>query len=187
MLSMLLRPQTAPEAIAPLTLVAAIAVAEALPLAARIRWPNDIVVGGAKIAGLIAELEVPAGRDPYVILGIGINANTPAAALPDTDRLPATSLLVELGTELDRLRLLHVVIDRLQAAYREFEALGFGALHDRYAALDDLAGRTVELATGEGIVSGTGDGVDEAGRLLLVTGAGRRAYDAGEVVAVTGG
>jgi BirA family transcriptional regulator, biotin operon repressor / biotin---[acetyl-CoA-carboxylase] ligase len=186
MFSMLLRPTTAPDALAPLTLVAAIAVAEALPLTARIRWPNDVVVGGSKIAGLIAELEAPPQRDPYVILGIGINANTPAAALPETERLPATSLQVELGAPVDRLWLLHLVIDRLQAAYREFEALGFGALHDRYAALDDLAGRTVQLATGEGVVTGTGEGVDEVGRLVLTTDSGSRAFEAGEVMSVTG-
>ena len=185
MFSMLLRPDTAIDALAPITLVAAIAVAEALPVEARVRWPNDVVIGGAKLAGILAELETPAGRDPYVILGVGINANMPATSLPETDRLPATSLLVETGGIVDRLSLLHAVIDRLQAAYREFEELGFRALFDRWAALDDLAGHELELQLGDGTVAGVSKGVDGAGRLVLTLADGTdRAFDAGEVVRV---
>jgi BirA family biotin operon repressor/biotin-[acetyl-CoA-carboxylase] ligase len=187
MFSLLLRPHTPLGAVAPVTLAAAIAVAEALPVPARLRWPNDVVVGDAKVAGLIAELETPAGREPFVILGVGINANMPLEAAPPTDRLPATSLMIELGYPVDRLALLHAVIGAVQAAYREFEALGFGALRDRYAAIDDLAGRRVELATGNGVVAGVGRGVDAGGRLLLATSEGERAFEAGEVVRVAAG
>lgn len=185
MFSLLLRPDTAIEALAPLTLVAGIAVAEALPVAARLRWPNDVVIGGAKLAGILAELEAPADREPYVILGIGINVNVPAGDLPDTDRLPATSLLVETGETTDRLALLQTVIDRLQAAYREFEELGFRALFDRYAALDDLAGAELEVETPAGTITGVGRGVDATGRLVVRLEDGRdRAFDAGEVTRV---
>ncbi len=185
MFSLLLRPDTPIEALAPLTLVAGIAVAEALPVPARLRWPNDVVIGGAKLAGILAELETPADRDPYVILGIGINVNVPAADLPDTDRLPATSLLVETGATTDRLALLHAVVDRLQAAYREFEALGFRALFDRYAALDELAGVELEIETPTGPIAGTGRGVDGSGRLVVRLADGEdRAFEAGEVTRV---
>jgi BirA family biotin operon repressor/biotin-[acetyl-CoA-carboxylase] ligase len=185
MFSLLLRPDTAVESLAPITLVAAIAIAEALPVAARVRWPNDVVIGGAKLAGILAELETPAERDPYVILGVGINANVPAEALPETDRLPATSLLVETGAIVDRLSLLHDVIDRLQAAYREFEELGFRALFDRWAALDDLAGHAVALELGDLTVEGVAKGVDRSGRLVLTLPDGTdRAFDAGEVARV---
>jgi BirA family biotin operon repressor/biotin-[acetyl-CoA-carboxylase] ligase len=185
--SLLLRPQTPPEALAPLTLVAAIAVAEALPVRAQVRWPNDVVVGGAKLAGVIAELETPVGRPPWVALGMGINVNVQAADLPDTDRLPATSLLVELGAPVDRMALLHEVVDRLQAAYREFEAIGFRPLHDRWAAVDGLAGLEVELDLGAGTVrTGTVLGVDGSGRLVVrdaETGEDA-AFASGEVVRV---
>jgi BirA family transcriptional regulator, biotin operon repressor / biotin---[acetyl-CoA-carboxylase] ligase len=183
--SLLLRPHTPPERLAALNLVAGIAVAEALPVAARVRWPNDVVVGGAKVAGVIAELETLPGRAPTVALGIGINVNVPAAELPETDRLPATSLLVETGRELDRLQLLHEVIDRLQAAYREFEELGFRALLDRWAALDALAGHEVTLDLGASARSGTVLGVDANGRLLVRGDDGAdHAYASGEIVRV---
>jgi BirA family biotin operon repressor/biotin-[acetyl-CoA-carboxylase] ligase len=183
--SLLLRPQTPPERLSSLNLVAGIAVAEALPVAARVRWPNDVVIGGAKVAGVIAELETLPGRPPTVALGIGINVNVPAAELPETDRIPATSLLVETGRELDRLRLLHDVVDRLQEAYREFEALGFRALLDRWAALDALAGHEVTLDLGTSTRSGTVLGVDDDG-CLLVRGEDDvdHAYASGEIVRV---
>ena len=185
MFSLLLRPETPLEALAAITLAVGVAIAEALPVEARVRWPNDIVIGGAKIAGVLTELETPDGRDPYLIVGIGINANTAPDGLPETDRLPATSLLVETGCIVDRLALLHRLLDRIQAAYREFEELGFAALFDRYAALDDLAHREVTLQLGDGEVTGTCKGVDAAGRLVLaIAGADDRRFDAGEVVRV---
>ncbi len=187
MFSLLLRPRTPLDALSPITLVAATAVAEALPVAARVRWPNDVVVGGSKIAGLIAELETPAGTDPYVILGVGINVNMPATAAPPTDRLEATSLLMELGGPVDRLELLYRVIAQIEAAYLAFEERGFAALVDRYRDLDDLAGRGLTLALGSETVAGTSRGVDLRGRLLLETAGGEQSFDAGEVVSVGGG
>jgi BirA family transcriptional regulator, biotin operon repressor / biotin---[acetyl-CoA-carboxylase] ligase len=182
LLSILLRPRTPLDSLAPLSLVAGIAVAEALPVDARVRWPNDVVVGGAKIAGVLAELETPAERPPFVILGIGINVDMPPDALPPTERLPATSLYVETGGHTDRLSLFGVLMDRLQAAYEEFETLGFAALHDRFAAVDDLAGRTIDVAVGDGVVHGEAAGVDGAGRLVLRLDDGsERRLDSGEV------
>jgi BirA family biotin operon repressor/biotin-[acetyl-CoA-carboxylase] ligase len=183
--SLLLRPRTPTERLAPLALVAGIAVAEALPVPARVRWPNDVVIGGAKVAGVLAELEVPPGGTPSVALGIGVNVNVPAADLPETDRLPATSLLVETGSPTDRLMLLTELVDRLQAAYREFEALGFRALLDRWAALDALAGLDVTLELGGGTRTGTVLGVDAEGRLLVRGSDGEDvAYASGEILRV---
>jgi BirA family transcriptional regulator, biotin operon repressor / biotin---[acetyl-CoA-carboxylase] ligase len=185
MLSLLLRPDAPTEQLAPLALVLGIAVAEALPVAARLRWPNDVVIGGAKLAGILTELETPADGGRYVVAGIGINVNTPADGLPGTDRLPATSLLVETGARHDRLALLHDVLGRIQATYREWEELGFPALFDRFRELDDLAGREVVLQRGDGVTEGTAAGVDGTGRLVvqLADGSEHR-LDAGEVVRV---
>jgi BirA family biotin operon repressor/biotin-[acetyl-CoA-carboxylase] ligase len=185
MFSLLLRPEPPTEQLAPLALVLGIAVAEALPVEARLRWPNDVVAGGAKLAGILTELETPAGAGRYVVAGIGINVNTPADGLPETDRLPATSLLAETGERHDRLALLHDVLGRIQATYREWEELGFPALFDRFRLLDDLAGREVALQLGDGFTEGAAAGVDGTGRLVvqLADGSEQR-LDAGEVVRV---
>ena len=182
--SLLLRPDTPPARLAPVTLVAGLAVAEALPVAAHVRWPNDVVVGGAKVAGILTELDVRPDGTSVVFLGVGVNVNVPAEDLPDTDRLPATSLLVELGAPVDRMSLLERVVDSFQAAYREFENRGFRALFDRYAALDALVGAEVTLELGGTTVTGRAAGVDGDGRLVLDLSDGRRAFDAGEVVRV---
>jgi BirA family biotin operon repressor/biotin-[acetyl-CoA-carboxylase] ligase len=185
MFSLLLRPTAPTEALAPLALVIGIGLAEALPASARLRWPNDVVVGGAKVAGILTELETPAGGDRCVIVGIGINANTPRGGLPATERLPATSLLVETGELQDRLALLHDVTESIAAAYGTWEEAGFAALLDRFRALDGLAGRSVVLQLGAETIAGRATGIDEAGRLVVaLSGGGERRLDAGEVVRV---
>ena len=150
--SLLLRPQTPPEALAPLTLVAAIAVAEALPVRAQVRWPNDVVIGGAKLAGVIAELETPVGRPHVVALGMGVNVNVRAADLPETDRIPATSLLVETGETVDRMALLHESSTASRRRTASSRRIGFRPLLDRWAAVDGLAGLEVELDLGGGAI-----------------------------------
>ena len=109
MFSLLLRPEAPTVQLAPLALVLGIAVAEALPVPARLRWPNDVVVGGAKLAGILTELETPAGGGRYVVAGIGINVNTPA----DGFRRPTGSrprrCSPRPGERHDRLALLHAV------------------------------------------------------------------------------
>jgi BirA family biotin operon repressor/biotin-[acetyl-CoA-carboxylase] ligase len=188
MFSLLLRPEAPTEALAPLALVVGIGLAEALPIPARIRWPNDIVVGGAKVAGILMELEATATGGRYVIVGVGINANTPSDRLPPTDRLPATSLLVETGERQDRLALLHDVTDGIQSAYRQWQKNGFAGLRDRFRAFDDLAGRRVLLQLGNGTVAGTAAGIDQHGRLVVTLADGsERLLDAGEVVRVEDG
>ena len=99
-----------------------------------------------------------------MIVGVGINANTPPERLPATDRLPATSLLAETGAPQDRLALLHDVKDGIEAAYDTWAEHGFGSLRGRFAALDDLAGRDVVLQLGNETLAGTAVGVDDGGR-----------------------
>lgn len=185
MFSLLLRPDAPTEALASLALVVGVGIAEALPVPARVRWPNDIVSGGAKLAGILIELETPPGGGRYVIVGVGINANTPPERLPATDRLPATSLLAETGAPQDRLALLHDVKDGIEAAYDTWAEHGFGSLRGRFAALDDLAGRDVVLQLGNETLAGTAVGVDDGGRLIVrLPDSSERRLDAGEVVRV---
>ena len=80
------------------------------------------------MAGILTELETPAGGGRYVVAGIGINVNTPPDRLPPTDRLPATSLLAETGAPQDRLALLHAVPDGIEAAYDTWAEHGFAPL-----------------------------------------------------------
>jgi BirA family biotin operon repressor/biotin-[acetyl-CoA-carboxylase] ligase len=98
-----------------LTLVAAQAVADALATTGvepRLKWPNDVLLGGRKVAGILGE-----ARDGRVVLGIGINVNISAGDLPRDALRPATSLLLETGAPLDRGELLAVTLAALEPRY----------------------------------------------------------------------
>ena len=165
--SLSLHPSTPPERLPPLTLVVAGAVAEAAWPQAAVRWPNDVVVAGRKLAGILAEV-----RDGEVVVGIGVNANHEASDFPADARVAPVSLRLLRGELVDRAALLADVLETVEARYREFESDGFTGI-----ARDDLRGRRVRLAGGD---EGECDGVDERGR-LVVAGV---AHTADEVVAV---
>jgi len=114
--SVQLRPEIPGERLPELTGVAAWACAEAIEavtgLAPELKFPNDLLLGGRKVAGVLAE-----AREGRVVLGIGINVNVSDDDLPTDVDLPATSLLVEGGRETDRAELLVELLDRLERAY----------------------------------------------------------------------
>ena len=182
MFSYLARPARPPAELGPLSLVVGISLAETLPLGPRLRWPNDLVLGDRKLGGILVELATPPDAAPFAVIGVGINANLTAEQLPPTDRLPATSLLVEGGAPVDRTALRERLLGALDRDLAAFDRDGFGAFAARWAALDQLAGRELELRLPDGVVAGRCEGVDGDGRLLL----DGRAYAAGEVERVLG-
>jgi BirA family transcriptional regulator, biotin operon repressor / biotin---[acetyl-CoA-carboxylase] ligase len=114
--SVLLRPPTPPERLPELTLVAAHACAEAVSrvtgLDTTVKEPNDVLVDGKKIAGILGEV-----REGYVVLGIGINVNVAAPEVPQRTEIPATSLLEESGDRVARAPLLAALLERLERRY----------------------------------------------------------------------
>jgi BirA family transcriptional regulator, biotin operon repressor / biotin---[acetyl-CoA-carboxylase] ligase len=175
--SVLLKPPADRRA-AELTLVAGVATAEAVERAlgrpAQLKWPNDVLVEGRKVAGGLAEL-----REGAVVLGIGVNVNQTAEQLPSDPRTPAASLRTLDGTVRDRERVLADLLRTLEEAYAVWRAEGLGALHERVAARDFLRGRrvTVNGVTGDAL------GICADGRLELATPAGPVLVDSGEVAA----
>jgi BirA family biotin operon repressor/biotin-[acetyl-CoA-carboxylase] ligase len=120
--SILLEPKVETPRLPELTLVAGQAVAAAIAAIADVKpdvkLPNDVLVSGRKVAGILAE-----ARDGRVILGIGVNVNVPEQELPTGGALPATSLLAETGEEVDRVELLVVILERLEQAYDDWVRL----------------------------------------------------------------
>jgi BirA family transcriptional regulator, biotin operon repressor / biotin---[acetyl-CoA-carboxylase] ligase len=117
--SLQLRPAVAPARLPELTVVASHACAEAIAaltgLEPELKFPNDVLVGGRKVAGILAE-----AREARVVLGVGVNVNIAAEELPREVELPATSLLVESGGEIDRAMLLVELLERLERRYDEW-------------------------------------------------------------------
>jgi BirA family transcriptional regulator, biotin operon repressor / biotin---[acetyl-CoA-carboxylase] ligase len=116
LVSVLLRPPVPTERLPELTLVAAGACAEAIRavtgLEATVKKPNDVLISGKKVAGILGE-----AREGHVVLGIGLNVNVRAAELPQRPDIPATSLLEETGDEHPRAPLLAKLLERLESHY----------------------------------------------------------------------
>jgi BirA family biotin operon repressor/biotin-[acetyl-CoA-carboxylase] ligase len=110
--SVVLVPQVRPERLPGLTLVGARAVMDAIAVPAAIKYPNDVLIGGRKVAGILGE-----ARDGRVVLGIGINVNMPTSGLPRSTVTPPTSLLLETGAQHDRGALLADVLEALERRY----------------------------------------------------------------------
>lgn len=180
--SLLLRPDWPGEQNGWLTMIASLAVAEAIEvqtgLAARIKWPNDVVlpVDGSwrKVCGILLEGDMTAdGRCRQAILGIGINVNIPAAVLP-AGITPATSLWAALGRPVSRLTLLLDVLVRLEDLLDA--ALDGGSPQPAWQNQLMLLGQsiTVTYADSGAQLVGTAVGVDEWGHLLVRTVDGRQ-------------
>ncbi len=173
--SVLLRPP-AGRRIAQLSLVAGLAAAQAVEDAlgrpAQLKWPNDVLVRGLKVAGVLAE-----ARDGVVVTGVGLNVNQTADELPADARIPAASLRSLDGVERDREALLAVLLERLEAAYGSWLCGSLAELHAEIVSRDALAGRAVSV---DGR-SGRALGIDTEGRLVLDTGP----VESGEVTLVS--
>ena len=152
--SLALEPRTAPDRLAAFSLVAAEAVCAICDPDAMVRWPNDVMIEGHKLAGVLPEL-----RDGKLVVGVGVNVNQTATSLPTQARVPATSLRIERGSEVDRVELLVELLEELERRYDAFEQDGFPGL-----ARDELRGRILQLVGGR---RGLCEGVDELGRLIV--------------------
>ena len=185
--SLVLRP-TAPAAEWPwLPLLTGHVVARALRgagYAAGVKWPNDVLIGDAKVAGILVErVETPDG--PAAVIGIGLNVSLTAEELPVPS---ATSLTLAGGAEPDRTEVLVSLLQALDEAYVAWQAGGPEArdhLAASYAAACVTVGREVrvELPGGERLL-GRATGVDRQGRLVVEGAAGRTTVGAGDVVHV---
>ncbi len=181
----LCRPDGAPEALALRSFVAALALHEALvvstgrPEGLALKWPNDVLLNGGKLAGILLESLGQGGGVSYLAIGIGVNLRAAPAAEPGA--VPPVSLMAETGCAIAPEEFL----DLLAPAYARWESqlvtYGFGPIRtawlDRAARLG--AQITARMAAGE--QTGTFEGIDASGALLLRTSAGRVAIPAAEV------
>lgn len=173
-----------------LTMLAGLAAAEAIEavagLPAHLKWPNDVVLDHEgqwrKAAGLLLDTSLDGrGRLESAILGIGLNVNTPPAALPEAPT-PATSLLAVGGRPVARLPLLVALLERLEQRYTAADA--GRSPQAKWAERLITLGRpvTVSAAGSGGVLTGMAEGVDEWGQLLVRDDAGRlQAVAAGDV------
>lgn len=147
---------------------AALAVRDTLSffgLPAQLKWPNDVVVGGRKIAGILAERDDPAGP---VALGVGLNINLTRADFRGATLLyPATSMRIETGRQFDVTAVCLRLLRRFDAWWRRMEKLGAPCIGRAWARHDFLRNRSITVHSPAGAAAGRYAGMDDEGRLIL--------------------
>lgn len=170
--SVVLRPAIMPHEAPQLTFLSAVAAARAIELttklAPEIKWPNDLLISGKKVAGLLNEMSAETDGINFVILGIGVNLNMTLDQFPGDLRHPATSLLLESGTRVDRSRFTSTMLNELDRLYAGFLAHGFGPVREEWQQRCNANGRRVLVNdTGTDCTGGRFIGIDSDGAMLL--------------------
>ncbi|MFH1490036.1 MAG: biotin--[acetyl-CoA-carboxylase] ligase, partial [Pseudomonadota bacterium] len=172
--SLILRPALSPAESPKITLLTAVALADALtsisPLEFRIKWPNDLLIHGKKIAGILTEMTTEMDRVGYIVVGLGLNVNT--RHFPASIAKTATSLCLEAGEMFSRVQLLRVFLTHFEERYTSFIHQGFEPVLNRWKDLSDIIGKPIRVDMIDGALVGTVQDVDADGVLLLKDDAG---------------
>lgn len=171
--SVLLRPDLHPQEATQLTVAAATALRRAIAaetgLQPEIKWPNDILVGGKKVAGVLTELSAELDRVKHVILGIGVDVNLGAGEFPADLRKQATSLKIESGRPVSRADLATAMLRELDNDYLRVGVGRFAEVADEWEAHCKTIGRDVTIQIGDRRLRGRAESLGESGELLLRT------------------
>ena len=184
-MSLILRPEIAPSSASMLTLAAALAVREGIQeetgLSPLIKWPNDLVLNGKKICGILTEMSTELMEIQYVITGIGINVNQ--REFPPEIRDTATSLSLEAGRSFRRSSLIAAILKAFEKDYEAFLKTGdLSLLLEEYNACLVNRGKEVCILDPSGEYRAVAEGIDENGSLLVTLPDGtRREIISGEV------
>lgn len=185
-MSLVLHPNVPLERVFQVAICGALAVAETIlerfPLSVRVKWPNDVLVRGHKLAGVLVETQLNGSDMHGVVLGIGLNVNHRTADFPRFLRHRATSLRIELGRTVPRVELLGDLLARFEPLYVQFQERGLEPFLDRWRQLSAVLGRRVTLQIGPRNIRGTAVDIDSQGALILREENGdRQRFLAGDV------
>jgi len=178
-LSLLLRPAIAAEDAPKLALVAGLATAETVQRwcpRVQLKWPNDVLIDGRKIAGLLAEMGMVDDRLGHVVMGIGVNLNIALADFPEELRDKAGSLAVATGGSVDRVVFTDHLLTCLETRYEQFLHEGFAAIRPPWNALSNLIGKRVCIEETNRRYEGEVLGLADDGTLRLRDAAGREVH-----------
>ncbi|MBN1368309.1 MAG: biotin--[acetyl-CoA-carboxylase] ligase [Dehalococcoidales bacterium] len=175
-LSLILRPKLLPSQIMQIPLIAGLALARAithiLPLQPAIKWPNDITIGRKKVAGILTEMSSEIDGVNYIILGVGINVNTPATLLAEQTAGIGTSFIGECGKYTSRVRLVQSFLNEFELIYQKYLDSGFGSIRKDWQVYDTTIGARVRVKSGNRNIEGRAIDIDDNGFLLVKTDKG---------------
>lgn len=175
--SVLLRPEMRPQETTQLTVASATALRRAIQsetgLKPEIKWPNDILIDGKKVAGILTELSAELDRVKHIILGIGIDVNQDVDEFPAELRKTATSLRIESGATVSRAGLATTILRELDHDYQRISSGKFSVVADEWETCCTTIGRNVIVQIGDRKIRGRAESLDDDGSLLLRTEHGR--------------
>lgn len=173
--SILLRPQLHPTQAVQFTIAGAVAVARAVHaetgLQPQIKWPNDVLLAGKKFSGILTELHAELDRISYLVIGIGVDVNT--LAFPPELQEIATSLRLESGRMITRVKLAAKILAELDACYDDIRSGGFERISDQWEQWCTTLGKSLRIDTGGSIIEGVAEALDADGSLLVRSAHGR--------------
>jgi BirA family transcriptional regulator, biotin operon repressor / biotin---[acetyl-CoA-carboxylase] ligase len=167
-----------------LTLASGVAITEGVRastgLPVEIKWPNDVMIGGRKLAGILAEATAQADRLQHIIVGFGVNLQPAAFPLELAKR--ATSIEAETGRPADRAQIFSQILTAFAARYADLQAARFDAILSAWRALSpSLPSSWIEWDTATGVLRGRAEDIDEHGALMVRVGGTLERVVAGEV------
>lgn len=183
-MTFLLRPDINPNNASMLTLVTAMAVARGIEdetgLKVGIKWPNDIIINGKKVSGILTEMSAQTDYVNHIVIGIGINVHE--EIFPEELQDIATSLYIELGIKINRAALIERICEYFEAYYEVFlQTEDLSAISKQYDAYMVNRNKTVRVLDPKDSFEGTARGITTRGELLVDTWESRRLVSSGEV------
>jgi len=171
-LSIVLKPQVTVEKTSLLPLIAALSVCQTIKIfgpSATIRWPNDVLVHGKKIAGILLESETQRDKVSYVVVGIGVNLNIENTDFSSQIRSRSTSLKKEMKSSVDYEKFLQQFFQQFSSFYQLFVQEKFGRIIEEWKKHSDTIGKTIQITTSQDTFQGLAVDVDQSGFLLVKT------------------
>ncbi len=169
--SIILRPSIAPPAAPQLTLVAGVAAADLLavycPKGVTIKWPNDVLISGKKVCGILTEMHSSARGVDFIVLGVGMNINMNREDFEPALRDTATSLKIETGETLDRTEVISGLLNLFETWYMVFLRTGFPGVRDAWLRHADILGRQIRVVFREDTQTGVVMGIDDDGTIVM--------------------
>ncbi|MBI4974746.1 MAG: biotin--[acetyl-CoA-carboxylase] ligase [Candidatus Omnitrophica bacterium] len=171
-LSCILRPKIVPSGIPKITLLAAVAVAKSVRelsgLWAVIKWPNDILINGKKVCGILTEMKAEQDTVNFVILGIGVNVNTPLKVIPKG----ASSIKEEMArsgslADISRIELTRRILENLEEYYILLKNRGFGPIMDIWKSFSAMLGSRIKVILQNKTFEGLAQDIDDDGSLIV--------------------
>lgn len=183
--SVILNPKIHPTLAPGISIMTAVALADTIAfyddMDIKIKWPNDILISGLKVAGILTELSAEIDRVEYVIVGVGVNINQKRADFPAELREIATSVRIGAKEKIRRVEFIKIFLKNFEKEYIVFKKLGLKEARKKFLKYSSLHNQEVKLKMGRKTIIGTVLDIDEFGRLVLDTRDGIMSFNSGEV------